>query len=146
MKNKKEIALNKSFFLFVVLGIITSALGCTAISEEVTVWSVCFFLLGLLFVVGGPIKEPLFYSFDEEGITLFYLFVPKERYLWQNIRKIKKVRESFSRSPNLDFIFSRGYEINGKTEGKQRFYMNGIVNLSFRTKQMLNKYWGKEIE
>ena len=46
MKNKKEIALNKSFFLFVILGILTLTLGYVAISEEITVWSVFFFILG----------------------------------------------------------------------------------------------------
>lgn len=146
MKNKKEIVLNKSFFLFVILGILTLTLGYVAISEEVSLWSIFFFILGLLFVIGGPIKEPLFYSFDTECITLHYLFVPKECYLWKNIRKIKKARDGYSRSAIVDFIFSRVYEINGKVEGKQRFYMNGIIVISFRTKRLLDKYWEKEIE
>lgn len=146
MKNKKEIALNKSFFLFVILGILTLTLGYVAISEEVSLWSIFFCILGLLFVIGGPIKEPLFYSFDTDGITLHYLYVPKEYYLWKNIRKIKKSRDGYSRSAIIDFIFSRVYEINGKVEGKQRFYMNGIIVISFRTKRLLDKYWEKEIE
>ena len=146
MKNKKDIALNKSFFLFVVLGVVTLIIGYVAISEKVTVWSVFFCVLGLLFVVGGPIKEPLCYSFDTDGVILHYLFVPKEKYLWKNIRKIKKVRDSYSSSAILDFIFSRVYEINGKAEGKQRFYMNGIINRGFRTKRLLSKYWDKDIE
>ena len=146
MKNKKEIVLNKSFFLFVILGILTLTLGYVALSEEVSLWSIFFCILGLLFVIGGPIKEPLFYSFDTDGITLHYLFVPKECYLWKNIRKIKKARDGYSRSAIIDFIFSRVYEINGKVEGKQRFYMNGIIIISFRTKRLLDKYWEIEIE
>lgn len=80
MKNKKEIALNKSFFLFGIIGILTLTLGCIAISEEVSLWSIFFFILGLLFVIGGPIKEPLFYSFDTDGITLHYLILSVEKH------------------------------------------------------------------
>ena len=146
MKNKKEIALNKSFFLFVFIGAFILFLGCYIIIEKINAWSVGICIVGLLFLVGGMIKEPLCYGFDEEGITLYFVLYPKEIYLWKNIRRIKNKKDYSGSKPILGMIFSNVYEISGKVEGKKRFFECGVVSKSLRTKKLLEKYWHKKIE
>ena len=146
MKNKKEIALNKSFFLFVFIGAFILFLGCYIIIEKINAWSVGICIVGLLFLVGGMIKEPLCYGFDEEGITLYFVLYPKEIYLWKNIRRIKNTKDYSGSKPILGMIFSNVYEISGKVEGKKRFFECGVVSKSLRTKKLLEKYWHKKIE
>lgn len=147
MKNKKEIALNKSFFLFVFMGGLILSLGIYLVIDNITALRAVVLFTGLFFLVGGMIKEPFCYGFNEDGITLYFSFFPNEKYLWKNIRTIIKTCESFSVSlPILSSIFSNVYEICGKVEGKQRFYMNGVVSRSNRTKKLFEKYWHKKIE
>ena len=146
MKNKKEIALNKSFLLFVFIGAFILSLGCYIIIEKINAWSAGICIVGLLFLVGGMIKEPLCYGFDEEGITLYFVLYPKEIYLWKNIRRIKNKKDYSGSKPILGMIFSNVYEISGKVEGKKRFFECGVVSKSLRTKKLLEKYWHKKIE
>ena len=146
MKTNKEVALNKSFFLFVLLGAFVLALGCYVIIDKVNAGSIGICLIGLLLLVGGMIKEPLCYGFDESGITLYFFLYPKEIYLWKNIRKIKNTKENSGSKPILSMIFSNVYEISGKSEGKKRFFECGTISKSFRTKKLLEKYWHKKIE
>ena len=146
MKNKKEFALNKSFFLFVLIGVFIFSLGCYVIIEKINAWSVGICFIGLLFLVGGMIKEPLCYGFDEEGITLYFVLYPKEIYLWKNIRRIKNTKDCSGSKPILSMIFSNVYEISGKIEGKKRFFGCGVVSKSLRTKKLIEKYWHKKIE
>ena len=146
MKNKKEIALNKSFLLFVFIGVFILSLGCYIIIEKINAWSVGICIVGLLFLVGGMIKEPLCYGFDEEGITLYFVLCPKEIYLWKNIRRIKNKKDYSGSKPILGMIFSNVYEISGKVEGEKRFFECGVVSKSLRTKKLIEKYWHKKIE
>lgn len=146
MKHKKELALNKSFFLFVFLGGLIFSLGIYLVIDNISAPRAGILLSGLAFLVGGMIKEPLCYGFDEEGLTLYFVFLPKEAYLWKNIRRIKNTKAYSSSTPILNMIFSNIYEINGKVEGKQYFYMQGEVSRSLRTKKLFEKYWNKKIE
>lgn len=43
----------------------------------------CFF--GVLFAAVPAVLMPFGYVFDSDGITLWYFFLPNERYLWRNI-------------------------------------------------------------
>lgn len=146
MKTNKEFALNKSFFMFVLFGAFVLSLGCYVIIDKVNAGSVGICVVGLLLLVGGMIKEPLCYGFDEEGLTLYFVLYPKEIYLWKNIRKIKNTKDCSGSTPILSMIFSNVYEISGKIEGKKRFFECGAVSKSFRTKKLLEKYWHKKIE
>lgn len=146
MKNKKEFALNKSFFLFVFLGAFVFSLGIYLVIDSISVLRAGICLAGLLFLIGGMIAQPLCYGFDEEGIVLYFVLYPKEIYLWKNIRKIKNTKDYSGSTPILSMIFSNVYEISGKIEGKKRFFECGAVSKSFRTKKLLEKYWHKKIE
>lgn len=146
MKTNKEFALNKSFFLFVLLGVFVLSLGCYIIIDKVNAGSIGICLIGLFLLIGGMIKEPLCYGFDENGITLYFVLYPKEIYLWKNIRKIKNTKGYSGSKPILSMIFSNVYEISGKPEGKKHFFECGTISKSFRIKKLLEKYWHKKIE
>ena len=146
MKHKKELAFNKSFFLFCFIGALILSLGIYLLIDNISASRAGILLSGLFLLIGGMIKEPLCYGFDEDGIALYFVFLPKEAYLWKNIRRIKNTKKYSASSPILAFIFSNIYEINGKVEGKQYFYMQGEVSKSLRTKKLFEKYCNKKIE
>lgn len=127
------------------MGALILIIGYIAIGEEISAWSVCVCVVGLIFLIGGSIAAPCCYGFDSEGVTFYYVFLPKERYLWKNIRNIKASKDGHSRSVIIDMVFSYVFEINGKVQGKHRFYMQGLMSRSFKTKRLLCKYWNKKI-
>ncbi len=139
---KKQIALNKlwNFALLIEPALLL-----------LTYWSFrdndIGFGIGLLFFsllcLFGMLIIPCCYIFDSEGVTLKHLFIPSERYLWKNIREIEVDYDPSltSRSELFDLLFSTKFCIKGTSEGKQRFYMEGEITKSFRTKRLLEKYW-----
>ncbi len=131
------------------MGAFVLSLGCVSISEKISAWGICGLVAGLFFLIGGSMAAPCCYCFDEESITFYYLFLPKERYLWKNIRKINALKDGCSRSSIsyaiFDIIFSHIFEITGKVEGKQLFYMQGKISRSMKTKRLLEKYWKRNI-
>lgn len=142
-------ALNRLFNLFVIAG--------------VTVFVVVFYLmeninelkdylpvlgLGLFFMIVPVIFMPYCYSFDNDGVTIHYLVLPKERYLWRNISLISVDYNQAgpSNSTLFDLLFSKVFKIQGDVEGKKRFYMEGHICKSLRTKHLLEKYWDGTID
>jgi len=90
------------------------------------------------------IFTPYCYAFDSEGVSLCYVFLPVERYLWKDIHAIE-VEDiklgTASRVTIFDFFYASVFSIKGTNVGESRFYMNGHIRKSFRTKRLLEKYW-----
>lgn len=88
MKKEKDIALNKLFNLFVILALL-AVWGSIYFFEngDITGGLILAFIALLLIVIPG-IFTPYCYAFDSEGLSLCYLFLPNERYLWKNIHAI----------------------------------------------------------
>lgn len=86
--------------------------------------------LGVIIIV--LLLMPWGYRFDQKGITICYLFLPSERYLWRNIRSIEVFYER--RGPAT-------FRLEGRLEGKERFYMDGKIHKNRRTKRLLETYW-----
>lgn len=86
--------------------------------------------LGMIVIV--PLLVPWGYRFDQKGITICYLFLPSERYLWRNIRSIEVFYER--RGPAT-------FRLEGRLEDKERFYMDGKIHKNRRTKRLLETYW-----
>lgn len=86
--------------------------------------------LGVIVIV--LLLMPWGYRFDQKGITICYLFLPSERYLWRNIRSIEVNYES--RGPAV-------FKLEGRSESKDRFYMDGKIHKNRRTKRLLETYW-----
>lgn len=145
MKNKKQIASNKLFNFCVVLGLLLAWVSYSFFTDGEVAWGIGNGIAALLLIVLSAIFTPCCYIFDNEGISLCYLFLPVERYLWKDIYAIevedKWARSGGTRSLLMFFLYASVFSIYGENVGKCRFYMNGHIRKSFRTKYLLNKYW-----
>jgi len=142
---KKEIAFNKLFWLFEIVGAVFAEMSVAFCRDDdfavaYICAAFCFFMcvLPVVFI-------PFFYLFDTDGVTLCYIFLPNERYLWKNIYGIE-VRSVGSSDVSIFDIIFRIYKIDGYVEGKNRFYMIGEVAKSTRTKKLIGKYWDGQVE
>ena len=98
----------------------------------------------LICIVPAAIFTPYCYAFDSKGVSLRYIFLPVECYLWKDIHaiEVEDITTNSGRSTTiLDVFFAHVSCIRGKNVGKIRFYMNGHIGKSFRTKHLLEKYW-----
>lgn len=142
MKRKQQFALNRLFNIFIIVGVLLLFGAYTLICDSEIGWGIGFGVPGLISLVCPAVFSPFCYGFDCEGVTLHYLFLPDERYLWGNIRSIEVICDSTSsRSAILDLLFNTVFEISGYVEGERRFYMSGHIRKSWRTKRLLEKYW-----
>lgn len=148
---RKEIAFNRLFNLFIIMGAGFVCGACVMLQDDPELGrsvgaGIVMLVIALFFIATPAILMPVIYVFDEKGVTICFLFFPNERYLWENIASIESTDDSSdSRHPILDLFFSRVFEISGAVEGKERFYMRGEIRRSRRTKHLLEKYWDGKI-
>ncbi len=144
MKNRRQIALNKLFNVCIILGAFLGWMAyifATDIEAKSDIaWVIGFGLFSVGFIVIPCFFTPYCYSFDSEGVSLLYVFLPTERYLWKNIHAIEVIEKSTKPSA-LDLLYSAVFAISGKSVGKSRFYMEGHIRKTFLTKRLLEKYW-----
>ena len=88
MKKRKQIALNKLFNFCMVLGLFFAWISIELFLEGGYAWGVGMSIVALLLIVLPAIFTPYCYAFDSEGVSLCYIFLPVERYLWKNIHAI----------------------------------------------------------
>ena len=142
MNKRKQFALNKLFNFCIVLGLFFVCGSICFFIDNLIGWGFGFSIVALLLIVLSAIFTPYCYAFDNEGVSLCYLFLPVERYLWKDIYAIEV--EDTSLSPRVsffEFFYANVFSIKGSNVGKIRFYMNGHIRKSFRTKHLLEKYW-----
>lgn len=143
-KKRKQFALNKLFNFCVVLGLFFAWGSIDLFIENENAWGLGFGIVSLLLIVLPAIFTPYCYAFDSEGVSLCYVFLPVERYLWKDIHAIEVEDISIvtaSRANIFEFFYASVFAIQGTNVGKCRFYMNGHIRKSFRTKYLLEKYW-----
>lgn len=133
-KDKKQIALNKLFVFYIVSGIIFLCIALVLITSKDTGWAIFFGFFGLLFLIVPIIMIPYCYKFDSEGVSICYLFLPVERYLWNKIYDIHITMERYS-------FYLDIFSITGKVEGESRSYMDGHIYRSRKTKRLLEEHW-----
>ncbi len=140
VKNDRKLALNRTFNMFAVIGIlILPGISYSLFLEEIVAGGIMFGVFALICIAMLAFL-PYSYLFDQEGVSARYLFLPVERYLWNNIHAIT-VTYTTSGNPIWDGLFSGVFEISGRPEGKCRFYMQGHICKSKRTKRLLETYW-----
>ena len=143
-KKKAQYAINKLCFIFPVAGILLFALSTTAFREGSTGLGIGMAFFGALFFIIPLCLMPLYYRFDSDGVSLKYLFLTEERYLWRNVWSIHLTDDSTRTS--IFNIFFMVFQINGQVEGKHRRHMEGKIQKSIRTKHLIEKYWDGEVE
>jgi len=142
MNTNKEWALNKLFNFLLVMGLLL-AVGCVEFFIEKDVpWAVGFGAASLSVLVCALLFTPYGYAFDQEGVSLCYVILPNERYLWKDVYAIEVDWIDNSANSNIfEFFYASVFCIRGTSVGKLRFYMEGHIRKSFRTKRLLEKYW-----
>ncbi len=142
MKPKRDFSFNRTFNLFIILGIFLALCSYAMFTENDIGMGIGLSVLSLLFIGVPCVLEPCFYTFDSEGVSIYRVFFPVERYLWKNIHEIYATEE---RTTKKSLFFSWIFEINGIPEGESRFYMKGEIRRTARTKRYIKKYWDGEI-
>ena len=139
---KRQYALNKLFNFLVIFGLILAWCSSQFFLEGDLSWGFGTVAAALILIVPATLFTPYCYAFDSEGVSLCYVFLPTERYLWKNIGAIEvDFKISGSRANIFNLLFSAVFTIQGPNVGKRRFYMNGYIRKTFRTKYLLEKYW-----
>lgn len=141
---KKQFALNKLFNFCIIFGLFFAwaSIEFFRDSEIENGWAIGFGVVALLLIVLPMIFTPYCYAFDSEGVSLCYVFLPVERYLWKDVHAIEaEWNNHTTKSSIFDFLYASVFSIKGKSVGKSRFYMQGHIRKSFRTKRLLEKYW-----
>lgn len=145
MNKRKQFALNKLFNFCVVLGLFLAWLSYSFFRDGEVAWGIGNGIAALLLIVLPATFTPYCYAFDSKGVSLCYVFLPVERYLWKDIYAIevedKQGYLGSKRSLLVYFLYASVFSIYGSNVGKCRFYMNGNIRKSFRTKHLLEKYW-----
>lgn len=144
MNKRKQFALNKLFNFCIVLGLFFALGSIEFFRDNDTAWGLGFGIVALLLIVLPAIFTPYCYAFDNEGVSLCYIFLPVERYLWKDIHAIEVEDINIgttSQASIFEFFYAYVFAIHGANVGKCRFYMNGHIRKSFRTKYLLEKYW-----
>lgn len=135
---------NKHFNLFIVSGLIFGLLAYFSFSDGEMGLGIGFGIFGLLTIGVSLILMPYQYRFDQYGVSICYLFLPMERYLWKNIHHIY-VKDPDGRTSILN-LFLQLYKIEGRAEGKKRNYMDGTISKTRRAKRLIEQYWDGTIE
>ena len=144
MNKTKQIALNKLFNFCMVLGAFLAWGTIDFFLDGENAWGAGFGIVAFLVIVLTAMFTPYCYAFDSEGVSLCYIFLPVERYLWKDIRAIEVDYTNIgtgSHANIFSFFYAYIFSIEGRNVGKTRFYMEGHIRKSFRTKHLLEKYW-----
>ena len=137
MKDERQFSFNRLFLLFAAIGTVF-ALGAIPLCFVNISLGIILGVIALCLLLFPAFFMPLTYHFDAEGVTLFYLILQNERYLWKNINSITVHMESHH-APQ--FFFTDHFALDGTVEGKRLFYMDGHIRKSRRSKRLLKKYW-----
>lgn len=129
---KTEFAINWNLLLFFLCAVFMAMIAKGFCSEGAIGEGILCVLFALMFTVVPLLFFPVFYRFDNEGLTMVYVFFPNERYLWNKIREIEVDR--YQKGPTV-------FRLYAEPEGKRRFYMKGEVYKTFRTNCLLKTYW-----
>ncbi len=80
MRNRQQIA-------FIFIGIALAAFAAVLATENLIF--ALIYVPALPFIIFPLVAMPHKITFDEEGLTMHYIFVKNERYLWSNIESIE---------------------------------------------------------
>lgn len=146
MKTSKQckIALNRHLILFALIGLICIDFAQISFLEHEIGAGVAMAVFGALLLVVPVVFMPWWYRFDPQGVSIKYIFLSDERYLWKNVRSICVV-EAISDNGRQS-LFWRDFRLDGKVEGKKRRYMDSRICKNRRTKRLIKQYWNGTIK
>ena len=81
-------------------------------TENDIAWGLGLGVTALLIIVIPAIFTPYCYIFDNEGVSLCYVFLPCERYLWNDVYAIE-VQDTSTTTDVFDLLFAYVFKIKG---------------------------------
>ena len=148
MRKRREIAFDKFFLLCVFFGLFLTVGAIFLLCKKEVAEGLVIGGIGVLILVLNAVFYPCIYLFDEEGVSICYAFFSNERYLWENVRavEVQNQRLGGNRASGLDLLYGFVFVLQCEGKGKKRFYTQGGVRVSLRTKRLFEKYWGGKIK
>ncbi len=137
--------IDKLPFLSVLGGVFLIAIANTSFHEGNIELGILILIFAVLLIVIAPVFMPIYYRFDSSGVSIYYLFLHEERYLWSNVYSVT-INDRSTTSVSLMNLFFREFRIGGKVEGKHRKYMCGNIPKNRKTESLIKKYWQGEID
>ena len=116
---------------------ITSIIACTFLlfisiwtcSADTDVRVLCVFFVVL--VICYIATHPHFFVADEKGLTVYYIFVLKDCFAWEDI---KRINEKYRYRTVV-------YEFEAKEHPPKVFFMTSEFRKNYMFKRLIKKYW-----
>lgn len=129
--------------LFIFVGLACISLSRFSFMENEIGGGIIMGFFAALALVAPLVFMPWGYCFDPEGVSIKYIFLKEERYLWKNVHAVSTVQAI---SDGGRHLFLYDLQIDGNVEGKKRRYMDGRISKSGRNKRLIQKYWDGTVE
>ncbi len=142
MSIKKHFFINRIWIVTLLIFFLLVMMTVSFFKEDVII-GILWLLLDLVCLFGLVLFPP-FFVIDGRGIRIHYFFA-KESYLWKNINWVEVRYSPPTRGRCIPYLFDT-FTINGKSEEKKRFFMQGEIARSRRARKLIEKYSGKKIE
>ncbi len=141
---KTHFFLDRRSFLGLLCLAFSAGIAWATYAEGKIGWGIFFTVLSL-FPLAFMLLCPCFYVLTEKGIKIYYfLFLSNEYCAWENVDAVTPCYHT-ARTTALSFLFYTFF-IDGKFEGKKRFYKEGKIIRTRRARRLIEKYTGKKIE
>lgn len=100
-------------------------------------------VVAVLINSGAYAITPQFCIADEKGMTIYYMFLFRDRYEWTDIKHIYSTVESSYGARSWRFSV---YEIESAKQEKKPFFMESKFSKTIRMKRIIKEYWDGDIE
>ena len=117
MKKRRQIALNKLFNVCLALGLLFAFAAIELFVCDDVAWGIGSLIASLIVIIPTALFTPLYYSFDDRGVSFRYLFLPVEQYLWDDVYSITVEDKNFgsgNRSILIFLLYSSVFAIHGE--------------------------------
>lgn len=130
--------INKLWFYMQTVFCILIAIGIATWDGTDTGYNICFILIGAVLFIGYALLEPNRVRFDEQGITVHYMFGLKTYAEWKELRLV------FTSVRLALFPWQECYEI-GHFKSKIIFHREACIPKNKKTTRMIEQYYKKSV-
>ena len=138
LEGSEGMVLNKKWFFFIALFLALIVLGALVLGRDATL-AIAIISVGAVLTVGYVFLFPSSFMLNEEGITVFYIFMIRTTLKWDEISHIKSC---LSRA--TVFFWKKAYRV-GFFKTKFTFWQEATLPKNKTTVQLLGKYYKGEI-
>ena len=139
VSNEKHIAINTQNFIWLFLVLLLAWLSVICFSEGSVIMGIVFALIAGVGVFVLVISSA-WYEFTEESVTIVYFLGDRETIPWRSVRSITLFGSWLSKGSG-----SPHYYIAYGHDDIKKFYVNGEIMKTMRTKKLISIYYHGKI-